>query len=227
MRRRVMRARARPRWHLVLSLTCLMAMFLYGLINVHDEWRIARLMQAQADQIAGRRTAVLAAQRVHDGDEASALPARGAMVRAVIRLREAAGETGRGQRRTLIAGGFADAMRAEVAMPHSGEAALTMAYAYVMRDGAGSPMALRHFMQSYVIHPYLRDSAEWRLRYAVLHWHRLDPATRAAVANEGRWLRRLASNGHTHIYVLTGGSPVWRAIMQDSSLHAPHRHDRF
>lgn len=188
------------------------AMLVQSLGSLDDERELAEVSAAQTDQVARRDSADLARHLSPAAPPSADLAPRAAMVRAAIRVRAATKANTPTGRARLLAAAEADADRATAGMPRSGQAWLASGFVGVVRDGEASRAAIEGFERSYAGNGYLYDSIDWRMRYAAAHWDRLSPATHAAVAREGEWFGRLDHANRTHIYVLTGGTPAWRAI---------------
>lgn len=204
-----MRADAGRAAALGLPVLVLAAMLAQAVGSLRSAQALAEVDTAQAAQVERLASPELARHLAFD---APAIAPRAAMVRAVVRVRAAATAGTPQTRARLLDAAAADADRAVAAMPYSGQAWLASSFVGYLRDGHGSPRALRSFERSYAGNGYLYDSLDWRMRYAAAHWARLGPATRAAVAREGQWFGRLGHANRAHVYVLTGGTPVWRAI---------------
>jgi hypothetical protein len=78
--------------------------------------------------------------------------------------------------------------------------------------GIGAPEALRAFETSYELAPFLRDAADWRLRYGIATWASLSPTARKAVASEAIMLSRVSRDLRAHVRVMTTGTPVFPLI---------------
>lgn len=144
------------------------------------------------------------------------LPPRSALFRGIMRSRAAAetpADAGR-----LLRMATADLDHARHSRRSWGEAEVGTIYLALLRDGAQAPDTLDALRRSYAAAPFLRDSAPWRIRYAVSVWPLLDPTTRSRVVDETVWLARATDHTYTYARGLVSGSPA--APLVDAALAA-------
>jgi hypothetical protein len=183
-----------------------------GAVSAAEEWRV-RDLEALQERPGANALSVL------PGNSADALSPRAAALRAMVRTRAAIGANPE-SRAQLLALAQKDAARAVAGRPNWGQAWVTETFVRQADQGSGSPAALAAFRRSYAENGYLPGAAEWRLRYALRNWNALDPATRAKVIDESRWVIQLGQSQAVHVYVLTGGTPIWERI--SGQKRAPH-----
>jgi hypothetical protein len=186
-------------------LACLSLLGAHGL---YKELQIYRLEDQAKLQAAAARLDLATS----DTTVSTGLSPRAAALRSVMRTRAALQPGPQAQRTALLDLAVDDAEHAIAARPHWGPGWLAATYAFIARDGAESAPALHAFAESYRANGYLYDAADWRLQFAVNHWKNLSAETREAAAREGRWLRMLGGNLQVHVYVLTGGTPLYDRI---------------
>lgn len=201
------------RTSVILPAGALLALQVQGIRVLRNEWTIHLIEQKAAAQEENPVP-------FNDQPLPLRLPARGALAAAIMLARQAAAQPA-GNARTLLLS-RAQLLNDQVlaVRPTSGEAWLVNAYLAGLRDGLDSPAALSAFARSYRFNGYLRKSADWRLRYAAIHWNALDAETRRRAAMEGRWLSLLTPALRLHTFVLVGGTPLYEAIAGPGA-HAP------
>jgi hypothetical protein len=183
-----------------LVLAALVAGLVLSVASIREEWLVRDLERVANDE-RGTKPADIA---FLPGDAPEALSPRVAALRAVIRA--SAGELDLAAR---------DAEYATRMRPDWGQAWLADCLVAIAREGSDSQHALNAYRRSYQTSPYLPQAADWRLRYAIAHWPALDARTRAAVIDEARWTIKFSPTQRVHVYVLTGGTPLWTLISGD------------
>jgi hypothetical protein len=195
----------------LVPLAALTAMLAQAGSSIATEWQVRRFEQAAALQEREvHRTGAFLLPDLAEPD--TAVAPRAAALRAVMRTRAASTAPAGAARNLLLAGATRDADLAASTRPMAGFPWIAKAYVHLIAEGAESPSARAAFAQSYAASGYLRDSVDWRLRYAADHWAQLAPETRAAAVREGQWLSWMNANLRVHVYVLTGGTPLYKAI---------------
>lgn len=116
------------------------------------------------------------------------------------------------QRAALLREADARIAKALDLRPQWGEAWAVDAHLLAIGGGITSAPAIEAFARSYQVNPFLRDAADWRLRFAVAAWPALSAQTQAAAIREGAILSTVSGELRTHVKVITDGTPLFAQI---------------
>jgi hypothetical protein len=191
--------------------------------NAISEYWCFRLASARVDQIQG-----LAYDHslAGSGGPEWLLPARGHLLRGMLRTAEAADfgvATAEGRR--LLGDAEDDLAIASAGRMYWPELTLARSYLAMVRDGVGKGSTLDPLEQSYAEAGYLRDGALWRIRLAIANWPRLDPVTRHRVVLEAIWYARIKKDNYALAFSLVRNSPA-EALFLDDFRSSPERDDK-
>ena len=142
-------------------------------------------------------------------------PARLALVSALLNARFAsAAPPGSREREALLRQADATLSRALTVRPEWGAAWVVRTYINYLERGLHHPATQAAFVRSYRTGPYLRDSADWRLRFARASWADLDTMTRDQVIDEAVWLSGRGRVMYWNVYIRLGGTPAYPAYIK-------------
>lgn len=187
-----------------LSVLCLLWLALMFVARqIRQEWRVeqtekARMSWSEADSYLSRDPASLA-PRAALGLSLKLAKAASVQADATTRLAQLK------LSRELLG-------QAVQARPRWGEAAVVDAYLSHLQWGATDRRTLRAFSRSLKEAPYLKTSANWRIRFGALSWAHLDPQTRAHIVNEARWVAKNARSDALRVKTLLGSGEASRAF---------------
>jgi hypothetical protein len=189
-----------------LALTALGGALVFTVSVLRDESRVVGMRDASIRQAAGLATSDDLRTLDPSTPSTERLPARAALLRGVMRVREASADPAHAP--ALLAEARRDIAQAQATRPVWGEAEVARAYVELLDHGADSPQAIDALAASYRAAPFLRDSAPWRIRFGVAVWPRLDAQTRERLVSETAWLA--GASGRTYAYALglVAGSPA-------------------
>ena len=188
------------------AMAALGAALVFTVSTLSSEVQVVRTREASVRQAAGLATAEDDHAYLQSTVPPTALLARAALLRVVMRARTAAEDPARAAQ--LIALARADIAAARARRPVWGEAEVALAYVELLAHGADSPQAIRALAQSYAAAPYLRDSAPWRIRFGVTVWSRLDAQTRDHIVNETAWLAQASGRNYAYALGLVASTPA-------------------
>lgn len=183
----------------------LLLMLWQALGSLRDEMLIHSAIKARDVQAAGGPATGRTVKLAQTG-----LPARAALVDALVQARTAARLTGILRARRL-ASAHALLAQAMVARPEWGDAWIVAAYIALLERGEAAPETRAAFAHSLRAAPYLYDAAPWRIRYGLQLWPLLDAETHTSVVREAIWLGRLGPTNARMVGAMMAGTPAARA----------------
>lgn len=189
-----------------LALAALGGALIFTISVVRDESRVVRMRDASIRQAAGLATSDDLRMLDPSTLRTEPLPARAALLRGVIRAREASSDPAHA--RALLVEARRDVAQALATRPIWGEAEVARAYVELLDHGPESPQAIAALAASYRAAPFLRDSAPWRIRFGVAVWSRLDAQTRDRLVSETAWLAEASGRTYAYALGLVAGSPA-------------------
>lgn len=166
-------------------------------------------------------------QRGSGADTGSSVPKlvtaspRLCLLLALSKAKAASVERDSALRRTHLALANALVERAINARPGWGEAWVVKAYISFLEHGADDPVTHYAYAASLEKAPYLRESADWRIRFGAVQWDKLDGMTRERLLNEAQWTANTARSDALRVTRLLGTGEAGKAF----GLRAPALRD--